>query len=267
MVRPDPDVLQRWVIDEGVPPASVGKRLGLSRAAGYSWLRRYGITAVGPAVEQGRLVALWRAGLVADQLAAEVGLPPDAIRERLVSASVLTPSRSYFVVGSPADPLPESLLRDWYAREGFTVAQVAELTGTTPRQVRYRLARYRLSPGRPGPAVRARRSLTKAALTELYLVQRMTTPQIAARAGVSTETVRELLVEYGIDRRRGGARGPDLAVQLAYLTPTAPKIDASTGVACSSSSGKGRHSLTATTPGSTNSRPAKNSSNSARVRG
>ena len=256
MVRPDPDVLQRWVIDEGVPPASVGKRLGLSRAAGYSWLRRYGITAVGPAVGQGRLVALWRAGLVADQLAAEVGLPSDAIRERLVSASVLTPSRSYFVVGSPADPLPESLLRDWYAREGFTVAQVAELTGTTPRQVR-----YRLSPGRPGPAARARRSLTKAALTELYLVQRMTTPQIAARAGVSTETVRELLVEYGIDRRRGGTRGP------AYLTPTAPKIDASTGVACSSSSGKGRHSLTATTPGSTNSRPAKNSSNSARVRG
>lgn len=260
-MRPDPDLLQHWVIDEGVPPSSVGKRLGLSRAAGYSWLRRYGITAAGPAIAQGRLVALWRAGLVAAQLAAEIGLPPDAIRERLVSASVLTPSRSYFLVGAPDDPLPESLLRDWYVREGFTVAQVAALTGTTPRQVRYRLARYRLSPGRPGPAPRARRSLTKAALTELYLEQRMTTPQIAGRAGVSTETVRELLVEYGIDRRRGGPRG------AGYLAPTAPKIDASTGVARSSSPSQGRHSLTATTPGSTNSRPAKNSSNSARVRG
>jgi len=260
-MRPDPDLLQQWVIDEGVPPASVGKRLGLSRAAGYSWLRRYGVTPAGPAVGQRRLVGLWRAGLVADQLAAEVGLPPDAIRERLVSASVLTPSRSYFVVGSPDDPLPESLLRDWYVREGFTVAQAAELTGTTPRQVRYRLARYRLSPGRPGPPARARRSLTRAALTELYLDQRMTTPQIAARAGVSTETVRELLIEYGIDRRRGGTRG------AGYLTPTAPKIDASTGVACSSSSATGRHSLTATTPGSTSVRPVKNSPNSARVRG
>jgi hypothetical protein len=237
----------------------VGKRLGLSRAAGYSWLRRYGITAAGPVVGQRRLIALWRAGLVADQLAAEVGLPPDAIRERLVTASVLRPSRTYFLVGSPGDPLPESLLRDWYVREGFTVAQVAELTGTTPRQVRYRLARYRLSPGRPGPAPRARRCLTRAALTEFYLDRRMTTPQIAARAGVSAETVRELLIEYGIDRRRSGTRG--------YLTPTAPKIDASTGVACSSSSGDGRHSLTATTPGSTSSSPAKNSSNSARVRG
>src|SRR5689334_24132232 len=106
-----------------MPPARVGKRLGLSRASGYSWLRRYGITPAGPAVPQRRLTALWRAGLVADQLAAEVGLPPAAIRERLVTASVLRPSRSYFLVGAPDDPLPESLLRDWYVREGFTVAQ------------------------------------------------------------------------------------------------------------------------------------------------
>ena len=48
-------------------------------------------------------------------------------------------------------------MRDWYVREGFAVAQIAALTGTTARQVRYRLARYRLSPGRPGPAARVRR--------------------------------------------------------------------------------------------------------------
>ena len=236
-MRPDPDLLQHWVINERVPPARVGPRLELSRAAGYSWLRRYGITPSGPMVEQGRLVACWRAGMVAAQLAAEFGLPPDAIRERLVTASVLQPSRSYYVVGSPDDPLPEHLLRDWYVREGFTVAQVAELTGTTPRQVRYRLARYQLSPGRPGPARRIRRCLTKAALTELYLVEGMTCPQIAARAGVTIEAVRELLADYGIERRHGGARDrsplteavlarrhgtaslAELAGELGYLTP------------------------------------------------
>ena len=124
-MRPDPDLLQRWVLDEAVPPAKVGPLLGLSRAAGYSWLRRYGITAPGPLVQQRQLVALWRAGMVAARLATELGLPPDAIRERLVTASVLRPSRSYFVVGSPDDPLPEHLLRDWYVRRFLTLRDTA----------------------------------------------------------------------------------------------------------------------------------------------
>ena len=211
-MRPDPDLLQRWVIADGVPPTAVGALLGLSRAAGYNWLNRYGIIPSGPSPSQESLVARWRAGASAAQLAAEVGLLPDAVRERLVTASVLRPNRSYFKVGSPDDPLPEHLLRDWYVRESFTVAQIAELTATTARQVRYRLARYRLSSGRPGPAPRVKRT----------------------------------------------SQG---------LRPTAPKIDASTGEACSSASGSGRHSLTATTPGSISSSPAKNSSNWARVRG
>jgi hypothetical protein len=199
-VRPDPDLLQQWVIKDGVRPAQVGPQLGLSRAAGYAWLRRYGITAAGPLLEQSRLVALWRAGLVAAQLAAELGLAADAVRERLVTASVLRPSRSYFLIGSPDDPLPEHLLRDWYVREGFAVAQIAELTGTTPRQVRYRLTHYHLSPGRPGPASYTRRCLTKAALTELHLGQGLSCAQIAERAGVTPETVRGLLLEYGLTR-------------------------------------------------------------------
>lgn len=146
-VRPDPDLLQQWVVRDGVPAAQVGARLGLSRAAGYSWLRRYGITAAGPVVAQRRLAAEWRAGTPATELAARVGLPLDALRERLASTSELGRARRYFVVGSPDDPLPEGLLRQWYVREGFSAEQVAVLTDTTPRQVRYRLSRYRLSRG------------------------------------------------------------------------------------------------------------------------
>jgi hypothetical protein len=238
-VRPDPDLLQQWVIREGVPAGQVGGKLGLSRAAGYAWLRRYGITAAGPPVTQQSLVARWRAGQGADHLAADLGLDPDSVRERLVAAAVLRPRRSYFVVGAPDDPLPESLLRDWYVREGFSVAQVAALTGTTPRQVRYRLTHYRLSPGRPGPASRVRRRLTKAALVELYLREGLTCPQIAVRARVSPETVRELLAEYGIARRPSGTRSrpplstsavreyhhgkttlSELALRFGYVTPS-----------------------------------------------
>jgi hypothetical protein len=187
-MRPDPDLLQRWVIRDGVPPSQIGARLGLSRAAGYSWLHRYGITPDGPILSQRRLVARWRQGRP------QRGLTPEAVRERLIAAAVLTPARSYFLVGGPDDPLPEHLLREWCLREGYTVAKVAALTGTTARQVRYRLTRY-------------------------------------------------------------------------GLRATTPNSDASTGDGFSSASGSGRHSLIATTPGSTGERSATNESNSARVRG
>ncbi|MCO8276543.1 hypothetical protein M1L60_38795 [Actinoplanes sp. TRM 88003] len=205
-MRPDPDQLQRWVLRESVPASEVGSRLGLSRAAGYGWLRRYGITAATMYVSQERLTGLWRAGMLASRVAVETGIPPDAVRERLVAAAVLVPDRNYFVVGSPEDPLPEHLLRDWITREGFTAAQVAALTGTTVRQVRYRLARYRLSTGRPGPAPRLRRRLTRERLVRLYQIEELSCQRIGDQEGVSAEAVRELLKEYGIDRRPSGSR-------------------------------------------------------------
>ncbi|MBL7262269.1 helix-turn-helix domain-containing protein [Paractinoplanes lichenicola] len=237
-MRPDPDQLQQWVLHDRVPAAEIGTRLGLSRAAVYGWLRRYGVVTGVAFLPQDRLIGLWRAGMLASRIATETGLAPDAVRERLVTAAVLVPDRSYFVVGSPEDPLPEHLLRDWVVREGFTAAQVATLTGTTARQVRYRLDRYRLSTGRPGPAPRLRRRLTRERLVTLYEEQTLSCPQIAREAGVSAEAVRELLVEYGIERRRSGSRSrppldpaalhdyklgavtlEQLALRLGYVTP------------------------------------------------
>lgn len=203
-MRPDPDELQRWVLRDRVPAAEIGARLGLSRAAVYGWLHRYGITSGVEFLSQDRLIGMWRAGMRASRIAAETGISAGAVRERLVAAAVLVPERSYFVVGSPEDPLPEHLLRDWVVREGLTAAEVAAFTGTTPRQVRYRLDRYRLSTGRPGPAPRLRRRLTRERLVELYRGQGLSCTQIARREGVSAEAVRELLVAYGIERRPSG---------------------------------------------------------------
>ncbi|MDY7090114.1 MAG: helix-turn-helix domain-containing protein [Actinomycetota bacterium] len=212
--RPDPDQLQQWVLRDRVPAAEIGARLGLSRAAVYGWLHRYGIASGVEFLPQDRLVGLWRDGLHASRIAARTGISASAVRERLVAAAVLVPERSYFVVGSPEDPLPEHLLRDWVVRDGFTTAQVAALTGTTPRQVRYRLDRYRLSTGRPGPAPRLRRRLTRERLVGLYLEQGLSCTQIARREDVSAEAVRELLVAYGIERRPSGRRA-----RQARVTP------------------------------------------------
>ncbi|MCY1143782.1 hypothetical protein OWR29_37770 [Actinoplanes sp. Pm04-4] len=152
------------------------------------------------------LVGRWLVGVPVDQIAADTGLPPAAIQERLITAGTLAPPRTYFLVGSPSDPLPEHLLREWYVRAHLTVEQIAALTGMTARQVRYRLTRYRLAPGRPGPAPQIRHRLTKTVLTRLYVQRHQSCPAIAAHAGVSTEAVRALLAANDIARRPSGSR-------------------------------------------------------------
>ena len=199
--RPDPDLIQRWVVRDGVPPRRVGELLGLSRSAGYEWMRRYGIRRDVVLVPTPDLAASWRSGAAVEDLAVRTGLSASAIRERLVTATVLSSSRRYLVVGSPDDPLTVDELRRWCVQDGFSAPQIAALTNTTARQVRYRLARYGLSRVRPGPPAVLRRRLTEPRLRHLYERERMSCPRIAARVGVSAETVRRLIVEYGIKRR------------------------------------------------------------------
>jgi len=204
---PDPDQLQRWVHEQGVPPGEVGARLGLSRAAGYRWLQRYGIAATTPPIAQAELVARWRAGTPADQLAAEHRQPVEAIRDRLVAAAAMTANRTYYVLGSSADPLPQDVLRGWYLHDRFSVGQIAALAGITARQVRYRLSRYQISGGRPGPTPALRRRLDHRMLTRLY-DEGLTCAQIGERFGASAESIRTLLAAYGIRRRTSGRRKP-----------------------------------------------------------
>jgi len=165
--RPDPDLLQRWIHEQGVPAGEVGARLGLSRAAGYRWLQRYGIAATTPPLPQHQLVARWRAGTPADRLAAEHGLPVEAVRDRLVAAAAMTAGRTYYLLGSTADPLPQDVLRGWYLHDHFPVSQIATLAGITARQVRYRLSRYHLSGGHPDPSPRLPQRLDRTMLREM----------------------------------------------------------------------------------------------------
>jgi hypothetical protein len=216
---PDPDELQRWIHTEGVPAGEIGARLGLSRAAGYRWLQRYGISAGTPPVSQDHLVTRWRAGMPADELAVEHRLPVDAVRDRLVAAAAITASRTYYVLGSDTDPLPQEVLRGWYVDDRFSVSQIAALAGITARQVRYRLARYQISGGRPGPQPQLRRRLDQTLLARLY-DDGLTCAQIGERFEASAESIRALLVAYGIRRRTSGRRK-----RVAQSAPPRPMVN------------------------------------------
>jgi hypothetical protein len=193
--RPDPDQLLQWVVREGVPPSQIGARLGLSRATGYEWLRRYAIRADGPAVSQEQLLAGWRAGTEsAERVAAETGLPAEAVAERLITAGALASSRPYVLVGASGDPLPEERLRQWHLDEGRTAAQIAAMTGTTVRQVRYRLTQYGLTKprtGSPPPPVRLNSTLM-GRLLATHEHARAATAATADTLGTLNETVRQL---------------------------------------------------------------------------
>jgi hypothetical protein len=181
----------------------------MSRATVYRWLCRYGITATGPVVTKAALAQAWRAGASVAQLAARTGLAARAVQERLVAAEVLQLQRRYILIGSPEDPIRPDLLRLWYGRRGFSAEQIAVLTDTTARQVRYRLYRYRLSRARPGPPARLSGLLPVDVLRRMYVEEHLSCPQIALRVGASAERVRELLIAAGITRRSSGLAGAD----------------------------------------------------------
>lgn len=60
-------------------------------------------------------------------------------------------------------------------------------------------------PRRKSPSQTHRQELPKDILERLYLHERMSTAAIAAELNVSAETVRNRLIEYGIDRRGNGS--------------------------------------------------------------
>ena len=213
-VRPDPDVLQRWVRIDGLPVAQIGQQLGLSRATVYSWLRRYGISSTGPVLETADLVTAWRSGESLVRLAARTRLAPRALRERLAAADVLRLPRRYVVVGSPEDPARPELLSLWHRKRGYTSEEIADLAGLSARQVRYRIGRYGLSRARSGPPARLAVRLPVEQLRRWYVDEQLSCPQIAVRVGASSECVRKLLVAAGIMRRPPGLAGAGGRVPL-----------------------------------------------------
>jgi len=195
--RPDPDRIQQWVICEGLARGRVGERLGLSRATGYVWLRRYGISPGGALVTQAALASDWRAGTPVEQLAAVHGLSVDAVVDRLIAAGCMRQQRHYYLLGSVADPLPQSLLRKLYLGQHLAPAEIAARTGATERQVRYRLDRYQLLACPPRRRRRTHRHRTVAVLRNPCARRRRARRRVAVRFRSSENTARRLTGDYG----------------------------------------------------------------------
>jgi DNA-binding CsgD family transcriptional regulator len=222
---PDPAELAevvRLYRDEGRSLAAVGGAFGHGpdwakarvHAAGLT-VRPGGTPRTGLDLEQLRR---WRLdeGLPLDEIATRAGRSATTVAAALHRAGVtVTPRR-------PArPPLDPAVLRRLYVEDRRTVGQVAAALGASDRRVRAALvaAGIPLRPARRRADLAALPTLSRAQLTELYLRQRLTTSEIAARYGGSENWVRTALAAHAIGRRTGGARPvPPVDLDAATLT-------------------------------------------------
>jgi hypothetical protein len=114
------------------------------------------------------------------------------------------------------------MLHRLYVEERRTLGQVAAALGASDRRVRAAIVAAGI-PLRPARRRADRRvtlpTLTAEQLTDLYVRQRLTAREIAARFGGTDNWVRTALQAHGIPRRTGGSRPvPPLDVDAATLT-------------------------------------------------
>src|SRR5450759_5110892 len=184
------------------------------RAAGLA-IRPGGTTGTGLDVEQLRR---WRLddGLTFAEIATRAGRSTTTVAEALRRAGVTGPARR-----PEAPALDPAVLRRFYVDERRTLGQVAAALGASDRRVRAAIvaAGIPLRPARRRADRAALPTLTAEQLGDLYLRQRLTTREIAARYGGSDNWVRTALEAHGIDQRTGGARPvPRLELDAGGLT-------------------------------------------------
>jgi transposase/transposase-like protein len=222
---PDPaelaEVVRRYR-DEGRSLKEVGAAFGRGPDWAKARVRAAGLTVRPGGTPRTELdleqLRRWRLeeGLTIGEIATRAGRSASTVAEALRRAGVtVTPRRA------ARPPLDPAVLRRLYVEERRPLGQVATVLGASERRVRAAIiaAGIPLRPARRRADLAALPTLSRAQLTKLYLRQRLTTSEIAARYGGSDNWVRTALETHAIDRRTGGAR-PVLPVDLDAATLT-----------------------------------------------
>lgn len=149
-----------------------------------------------------------RRRLSSEAVAAELGASSQWVRDELRRLGIPLRLRG----GVAADEVvPRERLEELYVARRMTLTEVGAELGRSPSGVRKLLVAYGI-PARPSGGVRRDRlqaeGLGAEDLAELYLGRRLSVPAIAARLGVSADTVSARLHRHGIPTRRGGQAPP-----------------------------------------------------------
>lgn len=98
--------------------------------------------------------------------------------------------------------LSPQLLQRWYVRDELTLEQISERAGGSPARAQVALRRAGIPARAPGTVPKRRlQPLMKEVLHQLYVVEELSTAQIAERMGGQASRVRNALIRAGIPRR------------------------------------------------------------------
>jgi DNA-binding CsgD family transcriptional regulator len=194
--RADAETNLRKLIEEGLSPADVATRLGMTERSVRSWMARAGIPQP-PKPKQSAAVSekvagLYEQGLSIRAVAAELGLHQRQVWRHLKRAGVARRPRN-----SAGIVLSRPELERLYVRGGWSVAEVARLFEVQPEAVVRNLDRYGIPRRRDVP-------IDRAILKQLYVGDRLGIRPTAARLGVSQSKVRRDLAHHDLPIRRPG---------------------------------------------------------------
>lgn len=201
-----PDLVELYV-DQGLSLAVIGRRLGHTA----DWVRTRLVAAGVPLRPPGRqptitddqVRSLLDKGLRVAQIAEELGVTDSSVLDRMRANGWTGPPRRPRGPSRNAPPPPRvESLRQLYATEGLTVAEVAQRLGQSEGRVTAALAAAGIARRRPGwtdgipPA-----PIIAEQLTELYVENGRTVREVAAILNTTTTRVNAALRRHGIPRR------------------------------------------------------------------
>jgi transposase len=229
---PEPAILRRLYIDEGLSVAAVAARLGVADGTAHKWLLAAGVRMRQPVstprtdVSDDDIRRLYTsAGHTAAEIATQLGCPTTTVYTRLQRLGV---PRRPAVTRKRTRPADDELRR-LYSDEGLSLRQLAERFSVTPQAVHQWLVAAAI-PRRP-PAARED-DPDSSTLVALY-GEGWSGPQLARRFGCSTTTIYGRLERAGVPRRDRRAVGRPELLDAIDAGLSAPEMAARFAVSVS----------------------------------
>lgn len=225
--------LREWYVGEGWSASEIARRTGMSSSGVTSALHRAGIPIrrgtelTDDMAGDDELTRLYVTERRSDaEIAERFGVAPFAVRRRLRASRIRRPPGSH-----PGDrpPPPRAELEHLYVDEHRTMAEIATIYGVGHATVRRWFDHHgiaRRAAGRDTDPDPERAPFDPASLHHAYVVEGLTTQEIAAEHHVTKAVVLEALHSHRVPMRPGGpsTQAPIVVLDALYADPDVTRV-------------------------------------------
>nr|MBA3532667.1 hypothetical protein [Ardenticatenales bacterium] len=187
------EVLEQLYLVEGLSQSKIGQCLGVSAKTISNRLAEYGIeTRRTEYIEIARETLeelYYEQRMTQKEIGAYLGVSEVTVRKRMAELNLETRGNV---------EIPREELERLYYEEGWTQEQIAQEFGVAITTISYRMAKYGMEARHVG---KYRVEIPREALEKLYYEAGLTHAQIGEKFGVSGATIRNRMIEFGMESR------------------------------------------------------------------